>query len=102
MLSIHLDTIASGFTFAGGVVLAIDALCVRRRIKQRRGTETLVEAIKKFGDNDLVYDPNNTPLNTRGAIEDWFAERTLRFAWIGFILLSVGFGLDLFCKLQSH
>src|SRR5689334_15581988 len=102
MPSIHLDAVASGFTFVGSAVLAIDALGVRRRLKQRRGTEVFIQAVKNSGDDDLVYDPNNKRLNTQQAIEDWFAERTLRFAWIGFAFLGIGFGLDLICKLWSH
>jgi hypothetical protein len=104
----HLDVLASITNFAGGLFLALEALHTRRAVKERRGTEALLDAIKRKNqrsadsDDSLpIYDDNETPLRTREAIEEWFAKRSSKYAWIGFSFLSVGFGLDLISKLHS-
>ena len=47
MIEIHLDAIASSINFAGGIILAIDALKARRRTKVRRGGMKLLEGLRK-------------------------------------------------------
>jgi hypothetical protein len=98
---IHLDAAASCFNFIGGVILANDALRVRKNLKKRRGAEILVDTAKGNGDENLLYDSDNNPLRDHKAIEDWLSERTFRSGWIGFSFLVIGFGLDLISKFIS-
>jgi len=122
MLAIHLDAISSFLSFAGGAVLVVDALMVQRRIRQRRGAEILVAGFMKAdgesqsAESDdrkpadgarpketyLIVTPAGKPLANFQSIEEWFAERTFRNAWIGFSLLTVGFALDIFCKVIAN
>jgi|HubBroStandDraft_6_1064221.scaffolds.fasta_scaffold214318_2 hypothetical protein len=101
MPKMTLELIAACFTFAGSLVLCLDALRVRRTLKQRRGAETLVEVIKKLGQEGLLQDSGGRVLDSPKTIEDWFAARSFRMAWVGFMLLSSGFALDLYSKLVN-
>lgn len=98
MPNIHLDALASLLSFGGAGILSIDALRVRRKAKQKRGMEKLVEAIRRSGTEGLLYDDNGTPLETAKDIEGWFSSREFRLALWGFVLLTAGFALDIFCK----
>ena len=98
MANIHLDALSSLLSFIGAAVLSVDALRIRRKAKQKRGMEKLVEAIRRSGADGVLYDDNGTPLETAKDIEGWFSGREFRMALGGFLLLAVGFALDIFCK----
>lgn len=103
-MNLHLDALASLLNFLGGSLLAIEALRIRQAAKERRGTEILLNAINRNNQAQpdeamTIYDEQQTPLQTRDAIEDWFAKRSSRYAWIGFCFISAGFALDLAIKL---
>jgi hypothetical protein len=107
-MQFHLDVLASISNFAGGLLLALEALNIRSAVKERRGTEALLDAIKRNNEKkpgpseDLpIYDDSETPLRTREAIEEWFAKRSSKYAWVGFVFLALGFGLDLISKLST-
>ena len=110
MIEIHLDAIASSINFAGGIILAIDALKARRRTKVRRGGMKLLEGLRKTDAGGQVQ-PADIPsrsgqvqsadgyvLDSNEAFEDWADRLTTKKARFGFILLAIGFGLDLFSK----
>ena len=127
MIEIHLDALASAVNFAGGIVLAKDALSARRRTKVKRGGEKLIEGLQNTeatdetrhphsneviekenkldpdGDQAVesvkVQDPQGNIIDSIKALEDWADRLTMEKARLGFILLAIGFGLDLFSKI---
>jgi hypothetical protein len=98
MLEIRLDAIASCLNFAGGVTLAVDALSVQSRTRQEHGANRFISAAQEVGDTDLLKDHVGKPINSNRSIQNWFNRGTFRLAVSGFVLLVLGFGLDLFCK----
>ena len=105
-MAYHLDVVASLFNFVGGVLLALEAMRTRRAVKERRGSEILLDALKRRQEKQgqskeetSIYDDTGRELRTRDAIEDWFAQRSAKFAWIGFIFLALGFTFDLISKI---
>ena len=102
MIQIRLDAIASSFNFVAAVMLAIDALTARRRTLIKRGGAKLIEGLQKTGENDLALDSSGRPLNNTDALEDASDRRTTKTARTAFVLLLIGFGLDLFTKVCSN
>jgi hypothetical protein len=123
MIEIHLDAIASSANFVGGMFLAIDALTARRRTKVRRGGEKLMEGLKaadagrqighavpetdqplgpKVEESGKIQSPDGYVLDSIEALEDWADRLSAEKARVGFILLAIGFGLDLFSKVFGN
>jgi hypothetical protein len=112
MIEIRLDAIASSINFIGGIILAVDALTVRRRTKMKRGGQKLLEGLQKIGEEGQIQspggnkvaepagiqDPDGNLIGSVEALEDWADRLTTRKARTGFICLVVGFGLDLISK----
>jgi hypothetical protein len=127
MIEIHLDAVASAINLAGGIVLAKDALSARRRTKVKRGGEKLIEGLQNIEATDetrhpdgneviekedkpdpdaiqaaepgKIQDPEGYVIDSVKALEDWADRLTMEKARLGFILLVIGFGLDLFSKI---
>jgi hypothetical protein len=126
MIEIHLDAIATSVNFVGAVFLAIDALRARRRTKVKRGGAKLikglteadappkVQSLGRDAYSEQTPDPNmhveageiqsadGHVLDSIDALEDWADRLTAERARIGFLLLVVGFGLDLLSKVFSN
>lgn len=97
----RLDVLASGFTFVGSVVLALDALFAKQTLTQRRGLEKLVGAASDAGEPALFRRPDGRPLSDGAQVDEWIAARSSHYGLWGFILVAVGFALDLISKLLS-
>lgn len=94
--------VASLLTLLGGLALSLEALFIRRKIRTEAGAQRLLEIMKAHGADDVLTDPKSgKPLNKEKALRLWFAERSLRWSWVGFGLLTVGFLLDLIAKWKA-
>jgi hypothetical protein len=91
-----LDVLGGVLMFVGGLVLTVDALTVRRRARRDRGATILNEILQ--GDNP-VKDLEGRSLQDRTNLELWLSRAPLRRTWIGFLLTTLGFLLDLAGKL---
>jgi hypothetical protein len=78
-------------SFAGGVLLALDAIRMRSHIYQQRGSQDLLKFLKEQGAANVIKDDAGEPLNSETALQLWFANRSLKFAWIGFVFMTLGF-----------
>ena len=90
-----LDFWGSALSFAGGVVLTWETLSVKRQIKEESGARQLLEALAKIGAPDALKDANGRPISQERALQLWFAQRSLRWGWVGFVLMTVGFLLEM-------
>jgi len=93
-----LEITGSLANFAGGIVLLIDALRVRRSIKTKSGGDTFQQALDKARVKDAPRDSHGNSLATAESRELWLATGPLLRSWIGFGLLVAGFG----CEIASH
>jgi hypothetical protein len=117
MIDVHLDALASSVNFIGGIFLAIDALTARRRTKVKRGATKLVQGLAQEDAKDKmsagagqppapaaptrsekIQSPDGEILDSIEALENWADKLSTKRARTGFILLAIGFGLDLFSK----
>jgi hypothetical protein len=90
------DIAGAIFMFAGGALLTWDALTTRKRTKRDRGAEVLNEILE--GDNPLK-DLSGRPLEDHRNLDRWLSRGPLKRTWIGFLLTTLGFLLDLVAKL---
>ncbi len=89
-------------SFAGGVFLTYDSLRARRKILAHFGARKIAEdQAKREGKPTLYETPDGKPLDTELDWELWLAEQPLKWTWIGFALISVGFLLDIFSRILS-
>ena len=96
------DLIVSVLNFAGAACLCVDALRVRKGIRERHGAERFRQILEKQGVASILTDEKGKPLNSDQALSLWFAERILRLSWIGFSLLAGGFFIDLVSTVGAY
>jgi hypothetical protein len=99
MLAKSLGVLSSVFNLSGGIILAMDALRQRKRVSAERGAEQFLDIVKRHNLGEDVTDSAGHQLSTAEAFKNWFADRTQHIAWIGFVLMIIGFGLDVAAKL---
>lgn len=100
-MSIPLDLVASILSFAGGVVLTVDALLVQREIRVEHGAQQLLEALDKRQASNALTNEAGEPLDNVKRLRLWLALRSLRRTQAGFALMTIGFLLDLVVRLSS-
>ena len=93
-----LEIAGSTANFAGGVVLLLDALRVRRNIETEGVASDFLTALKAEGSSDRAEDSKGRPLGTPEAVKKWLSKWSLGRAWLGFALMILGFG----CEFASH
>ena len=93
------EIIVTILNFSGATVLCIDALRIKRSGKERIGAEKLVQHLESIGKGELLTDKDGNPLNSKEVLEEWLGRRTEQLGWTGFVLLALGFLLDLIVKL---
>jgi len=94
-----IEIASSLVAFAGAAFLTYESLVVRRRIRAQSGLERLRDILNKEGAGKVLTGKHGESLDSTEALQLWFAERTVRYSWVGFILVSLGFVLDLVAKL---
>lgn len=90
-----LELLAKMVGFAGGLILTLDALSIRRKIRIEAGARLLIGTFEKSGKGDLLKDSAGQPLSDPRVFQVWLARRPLIFAIVGFALVTLGFVLDL-------
>ncbi|WP_433970194.1 hypothetical protein [Tunturiibacter gelidiferens] len=101
MVDIHLDALASTINFVAGIVLALDAFTAKWKTGVVRGWERLFEVLKAAGKPDILDDPSGKPATSQSG-EDWADRRTRKLAVFGFLLLALGFALDIYSKVAGN
>jgi len=94
-----LEISSSLVAFVGGALLTRESLRVRGRIRAESGLERLRQILEAERAGGVLTDKDGKSLDSKEALQLWFAERTVRYSWVGFILVSLGFILDLIAKL---
>jgi len=82
-------------SFAGGLMLSWDALTVQRRIKIEAGAHKLQDILNNAGLGDQLKDRRGQSLKSEERLQLWLARRSLPWTQLGFILMTLGFLLDL-------
>ena len=90
-----LEIAGSIISFAGAGWLSIDSLRLRQHIRTEAGAMKLLPRLKRAGMEKILTDAEGKPLNSEEALRLWFAASTVTWNWAGFVLITVGFGLDL-------
>jgi len=96
-----LEVLGSFLNFAGGAVLSLDAIRIRRRMREEAGASLLLKAIQQQGDKAVLSDEAGRPLSTEAAWQRWFAERSFRLAVLGFGLMTAGFFLEMLAVFRA-
>jgi len=90
-----LEIAGSIISFAGAGWLAIDSLRLRQHIRTEAGAMRLLARLKRAGLEKVLTDTEGKPLSSEQALRLWFAASTLAWNWVGLVLITLGFGLDL-------
>jgi hypothetical protein len=96
-----LEILVPILNFSGAAILCVDALRIKRSIKEKAGAERLVQYLRSVGQSGLIRDEQGRLLDSHRALDEWLARRTLRLGWIGFVLIALGFLLDLINKVLA-
>lgn len=99
-MSIPLDLVGSILSFAGGVVLTVDAFLVRYNIRVEEGALEILEGLEEKQASRVLTDEKGVPLNSEARLRLWLSRASLRRAQVGFVLMTAGFLLDLFSRLN--
>jgi len=94
-----IEILAPVFNFAGAAVLTFDALRARQNVREKSGAKDLINFLRSIHKGNLLVDEQGKPLDSPTAIDDWLAGRTLRYGWIGFVLIAIGFLLEFISKI---
>ena len=95
------QVLASTLNFLGGGVLCWDTLRVRRNLREKAGAQKIARILDLLASKVTLTDEKGNPLNTEQAIDQWLAGRTFTLGWLGFVLMTLGFLVDLVLKLQD-
>src|SRR5688500_976728 len=95
MMNNPLEFCGAALSFAGGVVLTWETLSVKNRTKEESGARRLLEVLARIGAPDTLRDAKGNSLSDERALQLWFAERTFRWGWAGFLLMASGFLLEM-------
>ena len=83
-----LGFIGDFLTFAGGVVLAVDAALEEQKLKKMRAWIETIEAPELA---QVILSRQGIQLKTKDEVERSFIRQSARHAKIGMIVLSIGF-----------
>lgn len=100
MAACYLGLSGSVLNFAGGAFLVYDSLRARKKTLAHFGRRKLAESnAKSSGGSPLYETPDGKPLATELDWELWHTELALKWTWVGFLLISAGFLLDIIGRL---
>lgn len=95
MTTTSLEIWSSILNFLGGAILSWDAFRVRRRVREESGARRFQEIMRQVGGGEVLKTKEGDPVNTEKALKLWLSERSLKYAVIGFALMTAGFLLHL-------
>lgn len=93
----HLEICSSILTFLGGVVLAIDAFRAKSRANAETGQGVLLKIQQK---KDILFEDEQGKPLSEGRYKLAAAQKTVFWTRLGFVLVAIGFALDLWGKLR--
>lgn len=91
---INLELCGTVLNFLGGAVLSWDALTVKK-VKTEIGARHLREIFQGVGLLDRLTDNKGIPLKDEEEVQLWRARRSLPWTRTGFILMTLGFFLEI-------
>jgi hypothetical protein len=95
-MPISFELFGAILSFLGGAFLSIDALRARRRIRVESGAKAFMKILDAHDKKDLLTDDDGKPLSSETALQLWLARQSTRWAWVGFLLMTAGFVLQIF------
>ena len=78
-------------SFLGGAMLSIDALRARHRARAESGAKKFLEIMRAHGTGTTLKDEQGRDLDSEAALALWRARQSTRWTWIGFLLMTAGF-----------
>ena len=95
-MPISLELCSAILSFLGGAFLSFDALRARQRIRVESGAKTFMKILDAHNDKGLLTDEHGKQLDSETALQLWLARQSTRWAWVGFLLMTAGFVLQIF------
>ena len=95
-MPISLELCGAILSFLGGAFLSIDALRTRRRIRVESGAKAFMKILEAHDNKDLLTDEYGKQLSSETLVQLWLARQSTRWAWVGFLLMTAGFVLQIF------
>jgi|HubBroStandDraft_6_1064221.scaffolds.fasta_scaffold212430_2 hypothetical protein len=90
------EVTASFLSFLGGAFLAGDALFAQRHALEKEGKEILLKLVKAA--NGTYADGQNREISSERDVEYFFIRRSLVWSRLGFVLMTIGFAIDVITK----
>lgn len=98
----YLGICGAALNFAGGAFLVYEALRLPRKTLVAYGARvTAEEEARRTGQPPRYVDDEGKPLGTVVDWERWLARKVQQRNWIGFLLITVGFLLDLLSRFSG-
>lgn len=79
-------------SFIGGTVLTVDSFLVKRKIRVSKGGAEVTDMLNEAG---VPHERRPQPLQSEKDLQLWLADRTLNRTWWGFLLIAIGFFLEM-------
>jgi hypothetical protein len=98
----YLGLTGAVLNFFGGAFLVYDSLRPRSKNFAAAGAKEFAEEQQKRlreGKKALYETHDNKPLATELQWTVWLGQRSLQWTWVGFLLMSLGFLLDVFNRI---
>ncbi len=92
--------IGSCLSFAGGAILSWDALTVVRGTKTSRGAEQFFQLKEQMGVRVTVCGKDGAAYESATDVQLGVAQRKFQLTLAGFVLMALGFLVDLLVKLR--
>jgi hypothetical protein len=100
-MPMSLELYSAVLSFLGGGLLSFDALRARQRIRTESGAKTFLNILKALNENNLITDDSGKQLSSETALELWLARQSTKWAWLGFVLMTAGFVLQILVALSK-
>ena len=93
------EVLTSILNFLGGGILCFDTLRIKRNLQEKAGAQKIVDAFRALKVENPISDDTGKALTSTESIDQWLASRSLRLGWLAFGLMTLGFLLEVVCKL---
>jgi hypothetical protein len=101
-MPVSLELYSAVLSFLGGGLLSIDALRARQRIRAESGAKTFLKIMEAHdAKTQIKDDETGAQLDSETALQLWLARQSTRWAWLGFVLMTAGFVLQIMAALTK-
>jgi len=100
-MATSLELYSAVLSFLGGALLSFDALRARRRIRAESGAKALLKILKAHNADSVLTDNAGRALNSETELQLWLAAHSTKWAWLGFLLMTAGFVLQIVVALTK-